>query len=131
MFFVKSREFGYIKVTDNDVQLNIKKYGKEIFKTETNKLKKYFTSMKFRLVYSRFFIQLGGKSYHYGGLFIKRNGIFEEIVDCNGRLILTANPRIKVVDGSTLNSLEPGPVTYTIMANSLRISQSIDFDALK
>ncbi len=131
MFFVKSRKYGYIKVTGEDIDINLKKYSKNIFKPEIKKLKKYFISMKFILVFSKFFIQRSGHSYHYGGLYVKRNENYEEIVDCNGKIMLTESPRIKVVDGSTLKNPEPGPVTYTIMANSLRITKSIDFDSLK
>jgi hypothetical protein len=131
MFFVKARNTGYIDLSTSTKPYQSFKYRKDVFMDEYQKIKKYFKLAGIKLFFNKKFIQPMGSSYHYAGLFVKNGGKFKSIVDVDGRILESKTNRIIIADASSLGSPEPGPITFTIMANSLRICSGLDLTNLK
>jgi hypothetical protein len=63
---------------------------------------------------------VNGESYHFGGQFKPNNSIKENSTDLYGRIANLKNTYI--IDSSVLPVVNTGPITYSVMANSQRIS---------
>jgi len=75
----------------------------------------------------KFFLKIGkyGKGYHSGGTFpMKNNPIKIGETDIFGRPYKFNN--VHIVDSSIFPSIPAGPITLTVMANSLRIADNFD-----
>ena len=62
-----------------------------------------------------------GESYHFGSQFKQNNKTLETSSDNLGRVGNLKNTF--VIDSSVLPVVNTGPITYTVMANSLRITK--------
>ena len=88
-------------------------------------LSKYFKSLHKSGIYPINFLKkelLYGESYHFGSQFSHSKILNINNSNVNGNV--NGLKRTYVVDSSVLPVVNTGPITYTVMANSLRISEA-------
>jgi Choline dehydrogenase and related flavoproteins len=88
-------------------------------------LSRYFKSLRRSGIYPINFLKkelLYGESYHFGSQFSHSKTLDINNSNINGNV--NGLKRTFVVDSSVLPSVNTGPITYTVMANSLRISEA-------
>ena len=97
-----------------------KSYHRKNYKKLIRQVRANFRIVGFWSVFKMSILERPGLSYHYAGA---RDRITKDsITDENGLLKSTKNGRIFLSDASCLTSIEPGPITMTIMANNIRIA---------
>ena len=96
---------------------------KKLFRIEKN-IFKILRSSGIYVIYFKKELKYG-KSYHYGSQFPHAIEVTKNTTDTQGRLNNLKNSHI--IDASVLPSVNTGPVTKTIIANSYRIT----FEVLK
>ena len=93
----------------------------------------FYYSFKLKIITILSFLKIGvlpfpfltrfagiGESYHMGAsTFIDSTGIEREVSNEDGLLFDHTN--VYVIDSSSLSHLEPGPITYEVMLNAIRI----------
>jgi choline dehydrogenase-like flavoprotein len=106
---------GSVELSDSDVGLSFKERNQSIKRSIISLGK--FTSKK-GLIPLKLFAQIAppGEGVHFGAWLP-----MGEKTDLLGRPLNTKN--IHVIDSSILPSIAPGPITYTIMANAMRIAR--------
>lgn len=128
MYFVKSSEESLIEISNSPDQINksSSQYTKKIFIKEYKKIRRFLRKFSVITFFSRSLIQQKGKSYHYAGLYTVSGGKIIGIVDTDGKIRIEKNKRVRIVDSSAIIEPAPGPISFTIMANSYRIASGLD-----
>jgi hypothetical protein len=128
MFFVRSSEECLIEVSNSLDQINkyMNPYTKETFIKEYRKIKRFLRQYSVITFFLKSLIQQRGKSYHYAGLYTVSNGKLVNIVDIDGKIRIEKYKRVRIVDSSALIEPAPGPISFTVMANSYRITSELD-----
>jgi len=98
-----------------------KSYLRQNYKNVIKKVHSNFRILGFRAFFGVSILEHPGLSYHYAGARDKFSK--EPISDQNGLLKKTINKRVFLSDACSMTNIEPGPLTVTIMANSIRIAE--------
>jgi hypothetical protein len=110
-----------MELCDSTVNIGLKKDG-EVYKTKKIIRNVLIENLNFlrsaRLQPLNWFISLTkpGNGVHVSG-----NLVVGRDIDANGKIL--GSYGVYICDSSSLPDLEPGPITYTIMANAMRIAE--------
>ncbi len=109
-----------LKYSDGKVSKKIIENEKSNYKSPFNKHLKTYKSIGFYSLKILSKKLSNGESYHFGSQFKHSNNSGKEYSDRLGRV--GGLKKIHIIDSSVLPIVNTGPITYTVMANSLRIS---------
>lgn len=115
---LKVKEHGNIYIGSSNRNTDLK-YRNYIINSANTKLFKYLKPYKIRPLKFLCIKLKPGSGAHYGGWL--EMGVSSDLL---GRPFGAQN--IHVVDSSIIPSIPPGPITFSLMANALRIASSID-----
>jgi len=128
MYFVRSSEESLIEISDSLEPINkyMNPYTKETYIKEYRRIKRFLRKYSVITFFFKNLIQPRGKSYHYAGLYTVSGGKLVGIVDIDGKIRIEKYNRVRIVDSSALIEPAPGPISFTVMANSYRITSELD-----
>jgi hypothetical protein len=124
MLFTKPSNEKHIIIRNSDGLSEVmfpKSYHRNNYKNVIKKVHSNFRILGFSAIFGMSILERPGLSYHYVGAFDQFTK--ESISEQNGLLKNTKNERIFLSDACSMTNIEPGPLTVTIMANSIRIAE--------